>query len=156
MERIKTLSMSLSLIKLYSRRMKEITRRGFIKSSTALTAGMSLYPGIARGSAIESGKVKIGVVGTGNRGISLLKNILSLNNAAVVALCDLDVNRAINAASLCEKRGRAKPRIYGGTLSAYKEMLDKEQLDASYHCNILGFTYTHRTQCDEQRHISGY
>jgi len=47
-----------------------------------------------------------------------------------VALCDLDVNRAINAASLCEKRGRAKPRIYGGTLSAYKEMLDKEQLDA--------------------------
>jgi len=72
MERIKTLSMSLSLIKLYSRRMKKITRRGFIKSSTALTAGMSLYPGIARGSAIESGKVKIGVVGTGNRGISLL------------------------------------------------------------------------------------
>lgn len=130
MERIKTLSMSLSLIKLYSRRMKEITRRGFIKSSTALTVGMSLYPGIARGSANESGKVKIGFVGTGNRGISLLKTILSLNNTAVVALCDLDVNRAINAASLCEKRGRAKPRIYGGTLSAYKEMLDKEQLDA--------------------------
>lgn len=110
--------------------MNYITRRRFIKSGTAVAVGMSLYPDIARGAGIETGKVKIGIVGTGNRGTSLLRSLLPLNNVEIVSVCDLDESRALNAATLCEKSGRVRPNVYGKTVSAYKEMLDRERLDA--------------------------
>lgn len=110
--------------------MNYITRRRFIKTGTAVAVGMSLSPDIARGSGIETGKVKIGIVGTGNRGTSLLRSLLPLNNVEIVSVCDLDESRALNAATLCEKSGRVRPNVYGKTVSAYKVMLDREKLDA--------------------------
>ena len=110
--------------------MKYITRRRFIKNGTAVAVGMSLYPDITKGASIEPGKVKIAIVGTGNRGTALLRSLLSLNNVEIVSVCDLDESRANNAAGLCEKSGRKKPKVYGRSFSAYKEMLDKEKLDA--------------------------
>lgn len=122
--------MSLLLKQTNLRRMKQITRRNFIKTGSALAVGMSLYPVTSNGSTIDAGKVKIGIVGTGNRGTSLLRTLLTMYNVDIVALCDLDESRAVNAATLCEKSGRIRPEVYGKDLSAYKVMLDKHRLDA--------------------------
>src|SRR5690554_2430910 len=110
--------------------MEQISRRGFIKTGTAFAVGMSLYPDSASGSTMQQGKVKIGIVGTGNRGTSLLRTMLSIESVDIVALCDLDESRALNAAILCGKSGSVRPNVYGRTVSAYKTMLDREKLDA--------------------------
>lgn len=110
--------------------MEQISRRGFIKTGTAFAVGMSLYPDSASGSTMQQGKVKIGIVGTGNRGTSLLRTLLSIESVDIVALCDLDESRALNAAILCGKSGSVRPNVYGRTVSAYKTMLDREKLDA--------------------------
>ena len=110
---------------------KSFSRREFIKTGAAAAAGMSLYPDMARGSNLEAEeKVKIGIIGTGGRGTSLMRNLLPLNNVEIMAVCDLDESKANNAAGICEKNGRKRPKVYGRTLSVYKEMLDKEKLDA--------------------------
>ena len=110
--------------------MKNITRRGFFKTGAAAAVGASLYPSMVEGSDIRAEKVKVGIVGTGNRGSSLLRNLLPLNDVEIVAVCDLDESRSNNVAGICEKSGRKKPMVYGGSHSAYKGMLDKEKLDA--------------------------
>ena len=87
-------------------RMKNITRRRFIKTGAAASVGLSLYPDMAKGSDIEAEKVKIAIIGTGNRGTSLLRNLLFLNHVEITAVCDLDESRARNAAGICEKNGK--------------------------------------------------
>ena len=81
-------------------------------------------------SDVRAEKVKVGIVGTGGRGTSLVSNLLGIDSVEIVALCDLDQKKADNAAALCEKAGRKKPAVYYGAGNTYKEMLDKAKPDA--------------------------
>ena len=51
---------------------------------------------------------KIGIIGTGGRGTSLLKNLLAAD-AQILALCDVVPGHAENAQSLVVKSGRQSP-----------------------------------------------
>ena len=72
----------------------------------------------------------MGVVGTGNRGTGHVNTLLTIDGAEVVAVCDLLESKASNAADICEKAGRKRPKVYSGNATIYREMLDKEKLDA--------------------------
>ncbi|MBK8883425.1 MAG: Gfo/Idh/MocA family oxidoreductase [Bacteroidales bacterium] len=71
-----------------------------------------------------------GVIGTGNRGTGHVGTLLTIAGVEITAVCDVDGTKAANAASLCEKAGRKPPKVYSGDATVYREMLDREKLDA--------------------------
>jgi predicted dehydrogenase len=111
--------------------MKEVTRRDFIKTGTIATVGMSLLQTSSYAIGEADKTVRIGIIGTGNRGTGHVNNLLKIPGVEIVAVCDLSESKALNAASICEKAGRKRPSIYCKDGYSYKEMLDKEQLDAA-------------------------
>ena len=109
--------------------MKHTSRRGFIEKWTLVAAGMSSFP-ISLIAENEMQKmVKIGIIGTGTRGTAHLRTLLSLGGTEIVAVCDLTQSKADNAADICQKSGKSRPRIYCRDENTWKEMLDKEELD---------------------------
>jgi len=110
--------------------MKSVSRRGFLKTGGIATLGMSVLPGAMNASAPGESTIRVGVVGTGNRGTSHVANLLTINGVEVMALCDLSESKAANAAQLCVDAGRKRPAVYVKDENTYKELLDREKLDA--------------------------
>ena len=72
-------------------------------------------------------KVKLGVIGLGNRGTGLLTPILACEEAEIVALCDVYEDRIENAKSIvCGKRAGAKVNIY----TNYKDLISDNEVEA--------------------------
>jgi hypothetical protein len=109
--------------------MKKISRRNFIKTGTMATAALGIMPNLVNASNSQK-TVRIGVIGTGNRGSNHVVTLLSIPGVEVVALCDLDKAKAGNAADHVVKAGQKRPAVYSGQKDAYREMLDKEKMDA--------------------------
>jgi hypothetical protein len=110
--------------------MEKVSRRRFIKTGTIATLGMTM---LSRQSAAQESTdkpVRVGVVGTGNRGTGHVNTLLTIEGVDIAAVCDLIESKASNAADICEKAGRKRPKVYSGDYNTYKEMLDKEKLDA--------------------------
>lgn len=110
--------------------MKKLSRRNFIENGLIATAGVSMMP-FPVTSREEAKTVRVGVIGTGNRGTSHVGNLLTVDGVEIVAVCDLFEDRAAKAAQICEKAGRTPPKIYSKDMNTYREMLDKEKLDAA-------------------------
>jgi predicted dehydrogenase len=107
------------------------TRRDFIKTSAATTIGVSLAsPALALNRNENKEPVKIAVIGTGNRGTSLLRNLLTIDGVEIKALCDLQADRLAHAANLCREAGQEEPVQYAGDEYGYKKLLEEESLDA--------------------------
>ncbi len=105
------------------------SRRDFLKLGTAsaLGAGLSSLhaePPPAAGSSaadssaatvigmrFEPAEARIGLIGTGGRGTSLLGNLLGAD-AKVLALCDVVAEKAQHAQSLVTKAGQPAPELY--------------------------------------------
>lgn len=70
--------------------------------------------------------INVGIIGLGERGKSLLKDvILPLNAARVTAVCDLYVDRAENVAEMIEKYGQEKPQVY----TDYREVIENPDVN---------------------------
>jgi predicted dehydrogenase len=110
--------------------MKNVSRRGFIKTGTIATLGMSVLPKSVSAAGMTDKPVRIGVVGTGGRGTGHVNTLLTIEGVEVAAICDLVESKAGNAADICDKAGRKRPVVYCRDENTYKEMLDKEKLDA--------------------------
>ncbi len=72
--------------------------------------------------------VRLGFVGTGSRGTSLLRTMLRLPGVEVPAVCDLDEARSAKAAALIADAapGAAKPATY----TDYRRLLERTDIDA--------------------------
>jgi hypothetical protein len=110
--------------------MENFSRRQFIKTGTMATIGLGILSDPANGSLMPAEKVRIGVIGTGNRGKSHVGNLLTIEGVEVAAVCDLFDSQTTAAANMCVQAGRKKPAIYVKDQFTYKEMLAKEKLDA--------------------------
>ena len=111
--------------------MSKLSRRNFVKNSAVTALGLSILPAAVRAKESDGKNVKIGIIGTGNRGTSLLTSLLKIEGTDIVAVCDLFQPRADNAADLCVKAGKKRPKVYCKDETTYTEMLEKEtQLDA--------------------------
>jgi predicted dehydrogenase len=110
--------------------MVTISRKNFIKTGTFAAMGLSMLPKSGFASIETDKKVRIGVIGTGNRGTFHVSTLLTIDGVEVSAVCDLVESKAVNAAGLCESAGRKRPAVYAKDAFTYKEMLDKEKLDA--------------------------
>ena len=103
-----------------------ITRRKMLEIGGTAAMGLML----AGGSEGETTPLRVGVIGTGNRGRSLLGNVLGMEGIEVPALCDINNDNLGLAIDMVEKAGKPKPEGYFKDEEVFREMLKREDLDA--------------------------
>lgn len=103
-----------------------MNRRQFVSTLPALAlplgAGASAAPGTGK-------PVRVGMVGVGHRGHSLLRIALSFSGVEVPALCDIDRNRLNEAQDQIISSGRKKAELYSGA-EDYQKLVARDDLDA--------------------------
>ena len=113
--------------------MSRKSRRHFIKSSIGGTIGVTLT-GMGMKSEAAGGSnprtVRIGIVGVGGRGNSLMGNLLLMENVEIRALCDLSEKKVAATQNRVVKAGQRKPDGYAEDEHTYKKLMDREDLDA--------------------------
>ncbi|NND98410.1 MAG: Gfo/Idh/MocA family oxidoreductase [Pirellulaceae bacterium] len=125
------------------------TRRGFIKSSTALSAGVATGLGTSRAvrgaEPVESSKdyVRIGLVGAGGRGGGAINDTLTINDKIrVTAIADWNEDKPGNLRKAITKYGDKvsidDSKLYGG-IDGYKRILDDPSIDLVLFATPPGF-----------------
>ena len=99
--------------------MAENTRRDFIQRTALGTAAMLVYPPSRVLGA--SDRVRVGMIGVGGRGQELLKEVLGVPNAQLVAIADVYSGRRDEAKKIA-------PAIQ--TFDDHRRVLDMKDLDA--------------------------
>jgi predicted dehydrogenase len=98
----------------------ELSRRSFLKAPVVAAAPAVLH------SQTPSDVLRVAFVGVGNRGSFLLEQMLKVAGVQVVAVCDLDENRARKAAQMVATAG-GSARMW----SDFRKMLDQQkEIDA--------------------------
>jgi len=113
--------------------MKTIKRRGFIKKSLVVSAGMTIgAPAYIKGFVQNkpSDIINVAVAGIHDRGgfyggSGHSANFTKIKNSRVVAICDVDENLYPKAIADIEKLGGAKPK----TVVDFRDMLDNKDID---------------------------
>lgn len=114
----------------------KINRRHFIQKTAAVGAGLAALPGAAFAAPAisKSGKprsrMNIGIIGAGLRGQGHIDMLLNHSDCDAPAICDIDQGMADRAAALYEKKGKAKPKVYGPGERDYRRLLEDENIDA--------------------------
>ncbi|HPO68766.1 MAG TPA: Gfo/Idh/MocA family oxidoreductase [Anaerohalosphaeraceae bacterium] len=117
---------------------KEISRRTFLKTSTAVGASIVGFPYLIRSSALglagtvaPSNRLVTAQIGCGSMGTGDLQSLLNFAPAVqVVAVCDVDDNHSANAKRLVDqKNGNADCRVYRD----YRQLLENHTLDIVSH-----------------------
>src|SRR3981189_3746979 len=99
--------------------MAESTRRDFIKRGALGTAAMLVYPPSRVVGA--NARVRVGMIGVGGRGQELLKQVLGVPNAQLVAIADI----------YTRSRDEAKRMASGiDTHDPHRRLLDMKDSDA--------------------------
>ena len=109
--------------------MKPLKRRGFIKKSLSLSAGMVVgAPAYIKGYAQNKpgDTINIAVAGIRSRGRAFLSDFTKITNSKVVAICDADENLFPAALSYVEELGGAKPK----TFVDFRKMVEDKNIDA--------------------------
>ena len=105
-----------------------LSRRGFLQTSTALGAALTLQAVAKEKKALE--RVRVGIVGVGNRGTALLRALLQLPYVDVTAVCDLVEKKTAQAQVLVKKARGAKPVAYSKGERDFENLVLREDLDA--------------------------
>lgn len=101
-----------------------LNRRRFLGCSAA--AGLALsHPRIGEGAS-ETTPVRLGLIGLGTRGTSLLRTLLELPEAQVVALGDTEPKHLLRAQGIVERAKSFRPEGYEQLAS----LLERSDLDA--------------------------
>ncbi|NLV42625.1 MAG: Gfo/Idh/MocA family oxidoreductase [Candidatus Hydrogenedentes bacterium] len=106
--------------------MRDMARRTFLGAAVAAAAANLAAAQEGAGSP----PARIGIIGTGSRGQSLLGTLLSLPSVDVPAVCDVDPAAADAAAALLAAAGRPAPEKYTGGPEDYRRLLARDDLDA--------------------------
>lgn len=114
------------------------SRRRFLEVGAVTAVGAHLTPALHAEAASSNGSMvdvpfekrnpRLGLIGTGGRGTSLLGDLLAAD-AQVVALCDVVPEKAEHAASLVVATGQKKPELYTRDQHAYLSLLERSDLD---------------------------
>jgi len=104
-------------------------RRDFIKRGALATAGITILP---TGSlfAKDTGKVRLGYIGVGARGMNHIKEGLLRDDVEIVAICDTQESSLKICRAAIAKAGRTAAKEYTGGLDAYKALADRKDIDA--------------------------
>ncbi len=101
-----------------------LNRRRFLGCSAA--AGLALSQGRVSEAAGEPAPIRLGVIGLGTRGTTLLRTLLELPGAQVVALCDADPRHRDRSRGIVEKAKAARPDLH----EQPAHLLERSDVDA--------------------------
>jgi predicted dehydrogenase len=104
-------------------------RRRFIKTAALGTGAITSARSLSFG-ANRVNKTKIGFIGVGGRGRSLLNAILSIDWVEVPAICDINPKALAATQEILKKHGRPKATEYGKDELHYKKLVERDDLDA--------------------------
>ncbi|MDE3201171.1 MAG: Gfo/Idh/MocA family oxidoreductase [Acidobacteriota bacterium] len=118
---------------------EEWSRREFLRLSSLTAVGVSVAgldaeaeapkAGTMIGVPFEAKNPRIGLIGTGGRGTSLLGNLLAAD-AQIVALCDVVREKAEHAQSMVVKVGQKAPELYTNGDHHYEALVARDDVDA--------------------------
>lgn len=114
--------------------MENVNRRGFIKKSAVVSAGIAIgMPAYIKGYAQNkpSDVINVAVAGIRSRGgyyggSGHTANFTKIKNSRVTAICDVDENLFPQAIADIEKLGGTKPK----TVVDFRDLLDDKDIDA--------------------------
>lgn len=122
-----------------------ISRRGFLEaaalSGAALAAGGTepgkpaspAKPDTMMGVTFQQhAKVRVGMIGIGARGQSLLRDLLAVPGVEITAVCDIDAARVTQALKRCSDAGRPAPVTYGKHAKDFEALCAREDVDLLY------------------------
>jgi predicted dehydrogenase len=139
--------------------MSEISRRDLLKSAALAGAGLAasghftsaiaenitaashpdLEPAPAPGRKTMRAvpferheTVRIGMVGTGLRGRSVLTELLGVEGASVVAVCDVVPDKAQKAVKMITDKGQPAPAVYSDGDHAFEKLVARDDIDIVY------------------------
>jgi predicted dehydrogenase len=127
------------------------SRREFLTVAGATSLGMGLVHGAATttlGSEFSRAKpgqervfglkfppldkVRIGFIGVGNRGSSLLGNLLEIDGVEITAVCDVVADRVKSAQRRVAAKGKPEPGGYAQGETAFESLCRRDDLDLVY------------------------
>ena len=108
-----------------------MNRRNFVQATAALGIGSVLIPSSVHAAFIaREKKVRIGMIAVGFRGQSHIEELLKRTDVELVAFADPDPRMMADAQALLEKAGKPRAAEYGNGDYAYREMLQRKDIDA--------------------------
>jgi len=107
---------------------KDFTRRNFIKASAIAGFGLAAAPSILFSNPLKPEKIRIALIGVGLRGQNHLNNLLQRNDIEIPAICDVDQHMINSALKTIEKAGYKKPEVYTGSDYAYRDLLERNDI----------------------------
>jgi predicted dehydrogenase len=82
------------------------------------------------GAAANKGTTRIGIVGTGNRGKSLLGDLLRMQGLEYPAFCDINRENLAAAQAMVARAGHPEPEGYWKTEESYRDLMQRDDIDA--------------------------
>lgn len=77
-------------------------------------------------------KVRFGIIGSGERGKSMIRDFLGVENLEIAAICDNVKANAEEGRAIIEKAGRAAPALYTDGDFAFQKLVRRDDLDFVY------------------------
>jgi predicted dehydrogenase len=101
--------------------------------------------------------VRVGIVGTGLRGRSVLNELLGIDGVAVVALCDVVADKAQRASKMITDKGRPAPAAYTSGDHAFEQLVARDDIDLvytatpwEYHVPVMLAALAHGKHCGSE------
>jgi len=102
-----------------------LTRRGFV-GAVGVTAGSAALLGGTSQAVAANDKIRLGIIGSGSRGMQVLDTFLSNQDVDIVAVADVDDHHAQHCAETVKKKRGNTP----STGRDYHAILDNKNVDA--------------------------
>jgi predicted dehydrogenase len=104
-----------------------LNRRRFLGCSAAASLALS-QGNLPEAAAVEgeAAAVRLGVIGIGNRGTTLLRSLLELRGAAIVAVCDAEPKHRLRGQGIVEKARGHRPEACDDP----RRVFDRPDVDA--------------------------
>jgi predicted dehydrogenase len=106
--------------------MRELERRDLLKIGALAGLGAATG-GLSAGA--DAKPVRVGLVGTGNRGTDHIHELLKQDGVSIKALCDIDEARLARAQDLVAKSGQPRPVGYSKGETDYRRLCERDDLD---------------------------
>ena len=104
-------------------------RREFIAKTTALGATAALLPGTLLSRNFEGKKVRLAIIGVGERGSYLLTEAISQGGAEAVAICDIDPAAIARTKVKIKKYQSRDVAVYSGERD-FEKIVQRDDVDA--------------------------
>jgi predicted dehydrogenase len=105
----------------------------FDENGTATTGtGAPLYKTMIGERFQKHDTVRLGIVGVGLRGTSVLDEFLAVDKVQVTAVCDIVKEKCLKAAKKIEKAGQKTPAMYSGGERDYENLCKRDDVDFVY------------------------